>query len=93
MKVKYEKDSGRSSKVTPSCKCVVFVDKSALKKLFSRVQRVSRCTTCTFKHHHSSPVKMHMTVLRDEQRRHYCAVVAPVRYILSCSVKHCLTNG
>ena len=37
MKVKYEKDSGRSSKVTPSCKCVVFVDKSALKKLFSRV--------------------------------------------------------
>ena len=38
---------------------------------------------CTFMHHHSSPVKMHMTVLRDEQRRHYCAVVAPVRYILS----------
>ena len=37
MKRKYEKDSGRSSKVTPSCKCVVFVDKSALKKLFSRV--------------------------------------------------------
>ena len=37
MKGKYEKDSGRSSKVTPSCKCVVFVDKSALKKLFSRV--------------------------------------------------------
>ena len=36
-KRKYEKDSGRSSKVTPSCKCVVFVDKSALKKLFSRV--------------------------------------------------------
>ena len=32
MKRKYEKDSGRSSKVTPSCKCVVFVD-----KLFSRV--------------------------------------------------------
>ena len=23
---------------------------------------------------------MHMTVLRDEQRRHYCAIVAPVRY-------------
>ena len=23
---------------------------------------------------------MHMTVLRDEQRRHYCVVVAPVRY-------------
>ena len=37
MKVKYEKDSGRSSKVTTSCKCVVFVDKSALKKLFSGV--------------------------------------------------------
>ena len=32
MKRKYEKDSGRSSKVTPSCKCVVFVDKP-----FSRV--------------------------------------------------------
>ena len=31
VKGKYEKDSGRSSKVTPSCKCVVFVDKSALK--------------------------------------------------------------
>ena len=30
MKGKYEKDSGRSSKVTPSCNCVVFVDKSAL---------------------------------------------------------------
>ena len=37
MKGKYEKDSCRSSKVTPSCKCVIFVDKSALKKLFSRV--------------------------------------------------------
>ena len=31
MKGKYEKDCDRSSKVTPSCKCVVFVDKSALK--------------------------------------------------------------
>ena len=37
MKGKCEKDSGRSCKVTPSCKCVAFVDKSALKKLFSRV--------------------------------------------------------
>ena len=37
MKGKYEKDSGRSSKVTPSCNCVVFVDKSVLKKFFSRV--------------------------------------------------------
>ena len=37
MKGKYEKDSSRTSKVTPSNKCVVFVDKSALKKLFSRV--------------------------------------------------------
>ena len=32
MKGKYEKDSGRSGKVTPSCNCVVFGDKSALKK-------------------------------------------------------------
>ena len=32
MKGKYEKNSGRSSKVTPSCNCVVFGDKSALKK-------------------------------------------------------------
>ena len=32
MKGKYKKDSGRSSKVTPSCNCVVFGDKSALKK-------------------------------------------------------------
>ena len=31
MKEKYEKDCGRISKVTPSCKCVVFVDKAALK--------------------------------------------------------------
>ena len=37
MKGKYEKDSGRSSKVTLSCKCVAFVDKLALKKIFSRV--------------------------------------------------------
>ena len=32
MKGKYEKNSGRSSKVTPSCNCLVFGDKSALKK-------------------------------------------------------------
>ena len=37
MKGKYEKDSSRSNKVTPSCKCDVFVDKPALKKLFTRV--------------------------------------------------------
>ena len=37
LKGKYEKDCGRSSKVTPSCKCGVFVVKSAFKKLSSRV--------------------------------------------------------
>ena len=37
MKGKYEKDSSRSNEVTPSCKCDVFVDKPALKKLFTRV--------------------------------------------------------
>ena len=38
MKGKYEKDSGRSSKVTSPYKCVVFVNKSALKKPFSCVK-------------------------------------------------------
>ena len=42
MKGKYEKDSGRSSKVTPSCKCVVFVNKSALKKTLYLFKRLSR---------------------------------------------------
>ena len=51
MKGKYEKDSGRSSKVTPSCKCVAIVDKSALKnslvvyKGFLRILHVLSSTT------------------------------------------------
>ena len=32
---------------------------------------------------------MHMTVLRDEQRRYYDAIVAPVRYIFSRSIIAC----
>ena len=38
----YQIKKKTSIKVTPSCKCVVFVDKSALKNIFSRVQRVLR---------------------------------------------------
>ena len=56
-----------SIKVTPSCKCVVFVDKSALKNIFSRVKGF-KGSTCTFKHHHPSPIEVHMTVLLDGQR-------------------------
>ena len=47
-----------------------------------------RWTTCTFKHHHSSPAKIHLTVLRDEQLRH-CSGIENI----SCSKKHCSTNA
>ena len=93
MKGKYKKDSGRSSKVTPSCNCVVFGDKSALKKTLQSCIKGFQVYYMQFQHHHSSPVKMHMTVLSEEQRRHYCAIVAPVRYIFPCRAKQCLTNG
>ena len=56
-------------------------------RLIWQKRKHPRCTTCTFKHHHSS-AKMHMTVLRDEQHQHCCAIVAVLK-IFHALRKHC----
>ena len=56
-------------------------------RLIWQKRKDPRCTTCTFKHHHSS-AKMHMTVSRDEQHQHCCAIVAVLK-IFHALRKHC----
>ena len=84
MKGKYEKYSGRSSKVKPSCKCVLFVDKSVFFKKNSLVVHkgflgvlhvFSRTTTpsplkCTWQYCVTNNVDIIGAI-----------IVAPVRYI------------